>query len=144
MELEREHLDILVSDQANHPDIKQIQENLVRYVESHVGPSTFRELTITLKDSSGALIAGLNGQTNWQWLFIKMVYVSDGHRYQGLGTKLLKAAEHEARRRSCAGVWLDTFSFQSPDFYRKHGYSEIGKIDNYPYGHQRLFYYKNI
>ena len=144
MELEREHFEITVSDQANHADVKIMQDQLVKFVESHVGPSSFQELTLTMRDGSGELIAGLNGQTNWQWLFVKLMWVGDGHRYKGLGTKLLEAAEQEARRRSCAGVWLDTFSFQSPDFYKKHGYAELGKIDNYPYGHKRHFFFKNI
>ena len=144
MELEREQFEIAVSDEVDHPDVKILREQLVQFVQRHVGPSSFRELTLSVRDSRGELIAGLNGQTNWQWLFVKLIWVGEGHRYKGLGTKLLKAAENEARRRSCAGVWLDTFSFQSPDFYKKHGYTELGKIENYPYGHDRHFFFRNI
>jgi len=145
MELEREHtnFEIHVSDQFNE-DTKAIHQNLVKYVEAHVGPSTYKELTLTIRDAHGGLIAGLHGMSNWQWLFVKSVFVNEGARYKGVGTKLLKAAEHEARRRSCTGVWLDTFSFQSPDFYKKLGYTEFGRIDNYPYGHRRSFFFKNI
>lgn len=144
MELEREpEFIVQVIDEAND-DTKLIHQNLVKYVESHVGPSTYKELTLTIRDANGELIAGLHGMSNWQWLFVKSVFVSEGYRYKGLGTKLLKAAEQEARRRSCAGVWLDTFSFQSPDFYKKLGYTEFGVIDNYPYNHRRSFFSKKI
>lgn len=144
MELEREQWTIEISDREQNEDVKLIHRNLVKYVESHVGPSTFRELTLTMKDSRGDLIAGLNGQSNWQWLFVKMVWVKEDYRYKGLGTKLLKAAESEARRRSLHGVWLDTFSFQSPDFYKKYGYSEFGTLNEYPFGHRRHFFFKKL
>lgn len=146
MEIERatEHFDIHLSDGDPGEDVKTLHKNLVRYVESHVGPSTFRELTLTIKDKEGALQAGLNGQSNWQWLFIKMVWVAENLRYKGVGTKLLKAAENEARRRGLRGVWLDTFSFQSPDFYKKHGYTEFGAVDDYPFGHRRHFLFKRF
>lgn len=143
MELEREGLQVVIADRDDQA-IQEIQRQLVDYVTGHVGPSTFREMTLSIRDSEGRLIAGLNGQSNWQWLFVKMVWVSEGHRYQGLGGKLLAAAENEARKRLCTGVWLDTFSFQSPDFYKKHGYSEFGRIDEYPHGHQRHFFFKRL
>lgn len=142
MELERETFRVETSE--NPEDIKTIHKNLVQYVEEFVGPSTLKELTLTIKSSSGDLIGGLNGQSNWQWLFVKMVWVKQDYRYKGLGSKLLQAAEQEARRRNLAGVWLDTFSFQSPDFYKKHGYAEFGKIDNYPFGHTRHYFFKRF
>ena len=142
MEIEREPYRIDITDSAE--ESKVIQKNLIQYVESFVGPSTLKELTLTIKDSRGELIAGLNGQSNWQWLFVKMVWVKTDYRYKGLGSRLLKAAEEEARRRNLIGVWLDIFSFQSPDFYKKHGYSEFGKIDNYPFGHSRHFFCKRF
>lgn len=133
-----------ITDQAND-DVQWIHKNLVRYVETHGGrPSTYRELVITLRGPQGQLIAGLHGMSNWQWLFIKSVYIDEAHRLHGLGTRLLQAAEEEGRRRACVGVWLDTFSFQSPDFYRKLGYAEYGVIDDYPPGHRRYFFRKPL
>lgn len=143
MEIETTGLQIEFSD-AENDDIQFIQQQLVKHVEKHAGPSSFRQLTLTIRDEGGPLIAGLNGQSNWQWLFVKMVWVAEGHRYKGLGSRLLEAAEREARRRGCSGVWLDTFSFQSPDFYKRHGFKEFGKIDNYPFGHSRHFFAKKF
>jgi ribosomal protein S18 acetylase RimI-like enzyme len=53
-------------------------------------------------------------------------------------------AEDLARERGCVGVWLDTFDFQAPEFYRKHGYEQFGRLDDYPPGHQRLFFQKRL
>jgi hypothetical protein len=38
---------------------------------------------------------------------------------------------------------VDTFSFQAPEFYRKLGFREFGRID-YPPEHQRIFFQKQL
>ena len=39
--------------------------------------------------------------------------------------------------------WLDTFSFQAPEFYPKFGYREFARLD-YPPDHQRIFLKKQL
>lgn len=138
-----EELTLNISDQ-DLASADLIKKQLIGYVEKHVGPSTYRELVITLNDSNGQMVGGLHGQSNWQWLFVQRIFVSEEHRYKGIGSQLMKAAENEARRRSCVGVWLDTFSFQSPDFYKKLGYQQFGTIPDYPWGHNRQFFFKKF
>jgi GNAT superfamily N-acetyltransferase len=55
-------------------------------------------------------------------------------RGQGLGSRLLAAAEAEAWRRDCLGVFLDTFEYQALPFYQRHGYELFGTLDGYPPG----------
>lgn len=49
--------------------------------------------------------------------------VLSSNRDIGAGT-----TEDEALRRGCTGAWLDTFSFQAPDFHRRRGYMMFGAI----------------
>ena len=35
-------------------------------------------------------------------------------------------------------------SFQAPDFYSRHGYTEFGRIDDYPPGHARHWFMKRF
>ena len=56
----------------------------------------------------------------------------------------MELAENFARERDCIGVWLDTFDFQAPAFYRKLGYQAFGQLNDYPPGHQRLFFQKRL
>jgi hypothetical protein len=41
-------------------------------------------------------------------------------------------------------VWLDSFSFQAPGFYRRLGYAEFGVVEDYPPGHTRHFLKKRL
>ncbi|MGI9485034.1 MAG: GNAT family N-acetyltransferase, partial [Geminicoccaceae bacterium] len=56
----------------------------------------------------------------------------------------LDAAENAARERACLGVWLMTQSFQVPEFYERQGYERFGEIEDFPKGHRRIFYRKNL
>ncbi|MFC3127052.1 GNAT family N-acetyltransferase [Pseudoroseomonas globiformis] len=104
-----------------------------------------RPLAILLRDrESGSVQGGLMGRTDKDWLFVQLFFVPEAERGNGLGSRMLHLAEDEARARGCRHAWLDTFSFQAPDFYRRHGYHEFGVLPDYPAGYARHFFTKNL
>jgi GNAT superfamily N-acetyltransferase len=105
---------------------------------------TMRPLAVWLRDGDGGLIGGLTGRSGGGWLFIEYLWLPATQRGRGLGAALVASAEREAVARGCIGVWLDTFSFQAPGFYRRHGYEVFGEIDDYPLGHRRFFMRKRL
>jgi GNAT superfamily N-acetyltransferase len=66
-----------------------------------------------------------------QWLRIEVLFVDEAVRGQGIGSRLLLQAEQQARELGAKNVVLETFEFQAPKFYAKHGYSELGRIGDY-------------
>ncbi len=101
-------------------------------------------LCYALKGPDGAVLGGIIGETHWDWLFINLMWLPDGLRGQGFGHQLLTAAEDEGRRRGAAHAYLDTFSFQAPEFYQKHGYQVFGTLDEFPAGHKRYYLVKQL
>jgi GNAT superfamily N-acetyltransferase len=101
-------------------------------------------LTIAISDADGKRCGGLSAETYYEWMRIKLVFVPQQLRGQGYGTRLLAMAEAEARRLHCTGIWLDTFSFQAPDFYAALGYRLFGSIADYPAQARRCFMEKRL
>ena len=53
-------------------------------------------------------------------------------------------SEAEALARGCLVALLDTFSFQSPEFYRKQDYGTVVVINGYPDGVTKLLLEKPL
>ncbi len=77
------------------------------------------------------------------WLGIVLLWVEADLRRGGIGRGLLEEAERRGLALGCHSAWLDTFSFQAPEFYRKFGYREFARLD-YPPDHQRIFFKKPL
>jgi GNAT superfamily N-acetyltransferase len=138
-------LELIVTDQPEAADRKAIIERLIAFNDSQAGPSGYRELAILLRDpSSGETVGGLSARIVYDWLFIELVFVPEAVRNQGIGSQLLKKAEGIAIERRCAGIWLDTFSFQARGFYERNGYHVFGTLDDHPRGGQRFFLRKKL
>ena len=108
------------------------------------GPWPDAALALGLRHGDGTIDGGLWGHSYYGWLFVDLLVVPDRLRGQGLGTQLLRRAEAAAKARGCTGVWLDTFSFQAPEYYPRHGYSVFGEIGDYPAPHRRVFLKKRL
>jgi GNAT superfamily N-acetyltransferase len=91
-----------------------------------------------------SIVGGVIGETHWNWLFISLMWVKDGLRGRGYGHQLLTAVEEEGRKRGATHSYLDTFSFQAPEFYQKHGYQVFGVLEDFPPGHQRYYLTKEL
>lgn len=110
----------------------------------HAEAPDFRPLVLGARDAQGDVVGGLVGLTGWRWLFVDLLWVDDAHRGRGVGRRLLRAAEEEARRRGALHAYLDTFDFQARPFYEREGYVVFGTLDDYPPGHRRYYLRKNL
>lgn len=121
------------------PIIDALRSNLINFNLSHYpGVKLLPILLIYTKDD-GSLCGGLNGRIAWDWLHVELLWVEESFRGKDYGRTLILEAEKFARQNECIGTYLDTFSFQAPDFYLKLGYEVFGQIDNQPPGYTRYF-----
>ncbi len=103
-----------------------------------------RSLCIFVRDESGSIVGGLTAKTYWRYLDIAFLWVGEKHRNHDLGSKLMDAAEMEARARGCENALLDTFSFQALEFYKKRGYTEFGRLNGFGGKHDRHYLFKRL
>ena len=116
---------------------------LVAHNEAAAGPGDWGVLAITVRGDDGEVAGGLWGHTGYGFLFVELLALGPAKRI-GLGRQVMGLAEAEAKRRGLLGMWLDTWTFQAPGFYRKLGFVECGRITGYPPGHDRIFYVKRF
>ncbi|MGC5698848.1 GNAT family N-acetyltransferase [Pseudomonas sp. NFXW11] len=107
------------------------------------GDSKAQSIALLVRDEhSDEIIGGLAGEIFYRWLFIELLAIPEETQGQGTGSRLMDMAEDIAREHGCVGIWLDTFDFQAPEFYQRHGFSEFAHLDNFPPGHKRFFFQK--
>jgi GNAT superfamily N-acetyltransferase len=113
-------------------DVRVLEDRLYEYNVEQTRSHDGKWLSIFVRDDKGEIVAGLHG---WTWCGackVMSLWVRKDLRRQKYGSRLLDAAEQEARARGCEQILLDTFSFQAPLFYQKLGYEVIGVVDGFP------------
>lgn len=91
-------------------------------------------LLVVARDGDDNVVGGLIAATYWGWLDVDDLWVAEEVRGRGLGRRLLRTAEREARARGCSRARLTTYSFQARAFYEKEGYGVVGALEDYPPG----------
>ena len=119
-------------------DREFIDDSLGAYNAPFLEDSRYSYFGVFVRDETGAIRAGLVGNCYAGWFFLNLLWVAEPLRRQGVGTGLIEEAERHAREFGCHSAWVDTFTFQGPDFYPRLGYREFARLD-YPPGNQRLF-----
>ena len=137
-------MEFRVTENVTEQDIEEIHRQLRAFNRAHREKSEDVPLGVFYEDESGVKKGGLTGETFGNWLCVKYLWVSEELRGQGIGSALLRKAEEEAIRRGAKYAFLDTFSFQAPDFYRKHGYEEVFHLFQYPYTGERYYFIKTL
>lgn len=133
-----------ITDHIEENSQREIFEGLLSYNLEHLEDKNPKDLGIYLKDETGKIIAGLIGNTHGNWLTVKFLWVSDDLRGNNIGSEILQQAEKTAKERGCKYAFLDTFSFQAPAFYRKHGYQDAFVLEEYLVAGQRYYFTKNL
>ena len=133
-----------ITDQIQEQDQRTLFTGLLEYNLARIEDQHPQDLGIYVRNESGEITAGLIGTTHGNWLSVKYLWVSESLRGQRIGSQLLEAAEQTAKERGCKYSFLDTFSFQAPEFYQKHGYREVFALEQYPISGKRHYFTKEL
>jgi GNAT superfamily N-acetyltransferase len=120
----------------------ELPADAVRFVDDGLGAANelaapvheVRRLGCFARLPSGEVIGGAVGRTWGACCELQQLWVDARHRKGGIGSRLLRRFEERAAARGCRTFYLDTFSFQAPAFYRRHGYESRLDIRGYSNG----------
>ncbi|SET54887.1 Acetyltransferase (GNAT) family protein [Salinibacillus kushneri] len=135
-------------EQSNQQARDFIRKKLIEYnmdqLPDHLKKPK-EDISFLLKNDKDEIVGGITGTIYWDHLHVDFLWVDNRERSRGNGTKLLNKIEDFARTRGCNFMFLDTFSFQAPEFYQKNGFEVFGTINNHPVeGHQQYFLIKRF
>jgi GNAT superfamily N-acetyltransferase len=135
---------IVYVDKPGQSEWGTIGQGINNFNTQQAGDGKSQSLCFVLYTPDQVIVGGVIGATYWDWLYIDLLWLKDELRGRGHGHRLLTLAEQEARKRGAKNAYLDTFSFQAPDFYTQHGYQVFGELLDFPVGHQRYFFTKQL
>ena len=139
--------DILLTEDPPEEAREAVRAVLLRYNEDHVSNEGRERANFALlvnEPGTATLLGGLFARAWRNMLSIELVALSPELRGSGLGTRLMRMAEEEGRRRDCRNAWLQTSDWQARGFYEKLGYRVFGELEDYPIGHRRFFMTKRL
>ncbi len=127
------------------PEIEHfLAERIYEFNSKATGYFDGDHFSLTQRDKSGAIRAGLYGYTWGGCAYVSYLWVAKSERGHGLGTALLVAAEEHASNKGCSVVFLATHSFQAPGFYERMGYERQSVLQDHPVGHSSLIFAKRL
>lgn len=134
-----------VGENVDAAQLLPIEEGLNEFNDLMTGMSDRKPLSVLVKSArTGEVLGGMQGRSSLGLLFVDLFYLPPSLRKMGIGSDILRRFEEEGRKRGCAAAFLYTISFQAPDFYKKHGWEEFGRIDCQPEGTSRIFMKKSL
>lgn len=136
-----------IVDQWKQEDInfirkKVIEHNMKKLPEDLKTPN--EDISFLLKDDSGKINGGITANMFWHHMHIESLWVDEILRGKGYGRALLERMEKLAYEKGCRFIYLDTFSFQAPEFYKQNGYEAFGVIEDHPKGFNQYFLHKRL
>ena len=135
---------LVVVDAPSMEDVLALEDRIDQFNVAATGADDGRYLTVILKRDDGTIYAGLHGHTWAGFCEIKTLWIEESERGKGLGSRLLAAAEAESRRRGCRVIHLESFTFQAPEFYLRHGFEPFARLEDLPVGHANVFLIKRL
>ena len=89
---------------------------------------------LVAEDDAGKLIAAVYVEVNGERGYFGMLAVNPSQQGQGLGRKMIDAAENFLRAAGCGFVTIKVLSLREglPDYYRQFGYTETGREEFRP------------
>jgi len=133
------------AEEAEFISDKLLEFNLSKMPPNWEQEEDFYWISKKIEDDNGNVIAGVVGYANcWKEAFLDIIWVDDNYRKQGLGTALINAFEIDVKEKGCTLIHLDTFDWQSKEFYEKNGYQVFGVCLDCPKGHKRFYLVKYL
>ncbi|EAV9820586.1 GNAT family N-acetyltransferase [Listeria monocytogenes] len=96
-------------------------------------------------NESGEIVGGVTAKISYGELHVSLLSVDQNTQSSGVGSELMAQIERYGRANNCHHISLTTFSYQAPEFYKKCGFTELGRVKDFPIkGEEKFFFIKYL
>jgi GNAT superfamily N-acetyltransferase len=134
-------VELRLEDEPDPADLDRLEAAVMDELVAASPHPPPRPLTVTARDG-GRMVGGCSG---WTWDGcgeLVSLWVEPAARGEGLGRRLLEAAEAEAGRRGCRRLVLFTHASQGAGRYPAMGWELVGRVEDFPTGDAALWFTK--
>lgn len=127
--------------------VKQFEEQEWELADiEHYGQSNpFKkaEYKFVARDENNKVVGMLDLKIEANVAYLENILVGSQFRKQGIGEKLVAAAEKLAIDQGCTKIWLDTDEdWGAAEFYKRMGFEVTGTHENHFFGKRALIFTK--
>ncbi len=126
------------------PALKEhIEKGFSQHAIEQVGVDGFNEYIAFQVEDEGVYKGVITVRLFWGQLYIAYLFVEKAYRGQRIGEALMTHALEFGKSKGCTFAFLQTMSFQAPNFYEKLGFKiDFVRPGYLPgYSSQTSFYY---
>ncbi len=131
----------LIKQSILTPELKKhIYEGFSKHAIESTGINGLSEEPVNFEIQNDKNFVGcIVVQLFWGQLHIKYLFIEEAYRRKGYAKKLLEHAFAFGKAKGCSFAFVETMSFQAPDFYQKFGF----KVEHVRHGYEKgtSFYY---
>jgi GNAT superfamily N-acetyltransferase len=135
---------IVAEHAASAAIIPKLEAALYAYNLAATELAEYHPVVFCLRNAADGFCGGVSGYVWGGWLHIRLLWLDETVRGSGFGSALLEAAEQHACALGCCDAHVQTFDFQAPSFYRRHGYVMFGQLADCPRGYTSFFLRKRL
>ena len=126
------------------PETEIIDAGLDRYNREAADLDAVRNFACFARAKSGEVVGGAIARCWGRCCELLHIWVAEEQRSKGIGRRLVGQVEEYAHSHEASIVYLDTFSFQAPEFYRSLGYQVVCEFEGFPDGMKKYIMRKVI
>ncbi|HVE90020.1 MAG TPA: GNAT family N-acetyltransferase [Burkholderiaceae bacterium] len=125
-------------------DVAAIDQGLHSYNQRAADLAAIRRFACYARSPDKALVGGALARWWGTACELQQIWVDEALRRRGIGASLMQRVEAIAIEHGCRLLYLDTFSYQAPEFYYRLGYETACQIDGFPSGGSKFTVRKSL
>lgn len=134
---------IQLTEPASTSTYDHLLERLVAFNRTHRDDFKLATFSIEVLGDMNEIIGGLYASISGGMMVVELLWISEVHRGNGIGTEIMNKAHNRGRELSAKRAMTDTFDFQAPEFYQILGYKIFGSVP-YPNNTVRHYLVKDL